>query len=162
MIEFGNLIDTRARLMASDREVWRVIEPEWESLYNEIWRDGTIEELCGAKLLLQSQLSNGHAEPGGMLFRQPRLKFPTYPFEWCPSMYRDAAFKSLALHEALEQFATHDPLRAKLVELRFFAGLTLQEAADCLDISLSTAVRGWRYARAWLYDAMSGDISEEK
>jgi RNA polymerase sigma factor (TIGR02999 family) len=61
----------------------------------------------------------------------------------------------LALHEALEQFAAHDPLKAKLVELRFFAGLTLEQAADCLDISLSTADRGWRYARAWLYAAMT-------
>ena len=53
----------------------------------------------------------------------------------------------LALHEALEQFAARDPLKAKLVELRFFAGLTLEQAAKCLDISLSTADRGWRYAR---------------
>ncbi len=67
----------------------------------------------------------------------------------------------LALHEALEQFALHDPVKAKLVELRFFAGLTLQQAADCLDMSLSTADRGWRYARAWLYAAMSGDNSAE-
>lgn len=61
----------------------------------------------------------------------------------------------LALNEALEAFAAHDPVKAKLVELRFFGGLTLQQAADCLNISLSTADRGWRYARAWLYDAMS-------
>jgi RNA polymerase sigma factor (TIGR02999 family) len=68
----------------------------------------------------------------------------------------------LALHEALEQFAAHDPIKAKLVELRFFAGLTLEQAAECLDISLSTADRGWRYARAWLYTAMSDDDSEKK
>jgi RNA polymerase sigma factor (TIGR02999 family) len=61
----------------------------------------------------------------------------------------------LSLHEALERFATHDPLKAKLVELRFFGGLTLAEAADCLSISLSTADRAWRYARAWLYAAMA-------
>jgi RNA polymerase sigma factor (TIGR02999 family) len=66
----------------------------------------------------------------------------------------------LALHEALEQFAAHDPLKARLVELRFFGGLTLAQAAECLDISLSTADRAWRYARAWLYDAMSGDDPE--
>jgi RNA polymerase sigma factor (TIGR02999 family) len=63
----------------------------------------------------------------------------------------------LALHEALEQFALHDPLKARLVELRFFAGLTLAQAAECLNISGSTADRAWRYARAWLYSAMSGD-----
>jgi RNA polymerase sigma factor (TIGR02999 family) len=68
----------------------------------------------------------------------------------------------LDLHEALEQLAARDPLKAKLVELRFFAGLTLEQAAECLNISLSTADRGWRYARAWLYTAMSGDNSEKK
>ena len=68
----------------------------------------------------------------------------------------------LALHEALEQFAAHDPLKARLVELRFFGGLTLAEAAECLNISPSTADRAWRYARAWLYNAMSGDESEQQ
>jgi RNA polymerase sigma factor (TIGR02999 family) len=68
----------------------------------------------------------------------------------------------LDLHEALEQFAAHDPRKAKLVELRFFAGLTLEEAAGCLDISLSTADRAWRYARAWLYQAMAGENPEKK
>ena len=62
----------------------------------------------------------------------------------------------LDLHEALEQFALHDPAKAKLVELRFFGGLTLVQAAECLNISLSTADRAWRYARAWLYAAMDG------
>jgi len=68
----------------------------------------------------------------------------------------------LALHDALDRFAEHDPVKAKLVELRFFAGLTLEQAAECLDISLSTADRAWRYARAWLYTAMAGNDSEKK
>ena len=68
----------------------------------------------------------------------------------------------LALHDALDEFAAHDPLKAKLVELRFFAGLTLRQAAECLNISLSTADRGWCYARAWLYAAMAGDSPEKK
>jgi RNA polymerase sigma factor (TIGR02999 family) len=67
----------------------------------------------------------------------------------------------LALHDALEALAAHDPTKAKLVELRFFGGLTLEQAADCLNISPSTADRAWRYARAWLYAAMAGDESEE-
>jgi RNA polymerase sigma factor (TIGR02999 family) len=74
----------------------------------------------------------------------------------------DATDDLLSLHDALEQFAAHDAIKAKLVELRFFAGLTLEQAAECLDISLSTADRGWRYARAWLYAAMAGDDSEKK
>jgi RNA polymerase sigma factor (TIGR02999 family) len=67
----------------------------------------------------------------------------------------------LALHEALEKFAVHDPVKAKLVELRFFGGLTLAEAADCLGISLSAADRAWGYARAWLYAAMGGGEGKE-
>jgi RNA polymerase sigma factor (TIGR02999 family) len=67
----------------------------------------------------------------------------------------------LALHAALEQFALRDPLKAKLVELRYFGGLTLEESAACLDISLSTADRAWRYARAWLYAAMADADPEE-
>jgi RNA polymerase sigma factor (TIGR02999 family) len=68
----------------------------------------------------------------------------------------------LALNEALEKFELHDPLKAKLVELRFFGGLTLEEAAACLGISLSTADRAWRYARAWLYTAMADNDPKEK
>src|SRR5262245_8680882 len=68
----------------------------------------------------------------------------------------------LSLHEALQKFAAHDAVKARLVELRFFAGLTLEQAADGLGISLSTADRGWRYARAWLYAAMAGNYSEKK
>jgi RNA polymerase sigma factor (TIGR02999 family) len=68
----------------------------------------------------------------------------------------------LALHAALEQFSLRDPLKAKLVELRFFGGLTLAQAAACLEISLSTADRAWRYSRAWLYAAMADADPEEK
>jgi RNA polymerase sigma factor (TIGR02999 family) len=68
----------------------------------------------------------------------------------------------LALHEALEQLAAHDPMKAKRVEMRFFAGLTLDQAAECLGISPRAADRAWRYARAWLYTAMAGQDSGEK
>jgi len=68
----------------------------------------------------------------------------------------------LALHEALERLAAHDPVKAKLVEMRFFAGLTVEQAAECLGISPKTAERSWRYARAWLYTAMAEPDSGEK
>jgi RNA polymerase sigma factor (TIGR02999 family) len=66
----------------------------------------------------------------------------------------------LSLHETLEKFAVQEPIKAKLVELRFFGGLTLEQAAECLNISLSTADRSWRYARAWLYANMADGTSE--
>ena len=62
----------------------------------------------------------------------------------------------LALDEALGRLAAEDPHRADLVKLLYFAGLTLDEAAAALELSKTTAHRQWIYARAWLFDAMSG------
>jgi RNA polymerase sigma factor (TIGR02999 family) len=62
----------------------------------------------------------------------------------------------LALDEALKGFAAVDARAARLVELRYFAGLTLEEAAQTLRISPATAKRDWAYARAWLNDRLSG------
>ncbi len=57
----------------------------------------------------------------------------------------------LALHEALDRFTAADPAKAELVKLRYFVGLTLEQAAPILDISEPTAKRWWAYAKAWLY-----------
>ena len=56
----------------------------------------------------------------------------------------------LALHDALDRLAAKDPRKAQLVKMRFFAGLTNEQAADALGISASTADNDWAYARAWL------------
>jgi RNA polymerase sigma factor (TIGR02999 family) len=56
----------------------------------------------------------------------------------------------LAVNAALEQFAAEDPAKAELVKLRYFVGLTNEEAAQALDISVPTAKRWWAYARVWL------------
>ncbi len=56
----------------------------------------------------------------------------------------------VALDEALDKLAARDPERAKLVELRFFAGLSMPRVAEVLGVSLATAERRWAYARAWL------------
>lgn len=57
----------------------------------------------------------------------------------------------LALDEALARFAETEPLKARLVELRYFGGLGQAEAAKVLDVSRATADRYWAFARAWLY-----------
>ena len=62
----------------------------------------------------------------------------------------------VALDEALNKLAQADPPAAKLVQLRFFAGLPLAEAAELLGISPRTADRLWAYARAWLHQEISG------
>lgn len=65
----------------------------------------------------------------------------------------------LDLDEALTKFAEQDPVKSKLVELRYFAGLTRDQAAEVLGISPKTADRYWVYARAWIRREMDG--SEE-
>ncbi|MDF1752278.1 MAG: ECF-type sigma factor [Verrucomicrobiales bacterium] len=60
----------------------------------------------------------------------------------------------LAVHEALDSLAGHDTRKAELVKLRYFVGLTIEEAADALGISPATAKRDWTYARAWLFRKM--------
>jgi RNA polymerase sigma factor (TIGR02999 family) len=62
----------------------------------------------------------------------------------------------LALDEALNKLAEKDPAKAELVKLRHFAGLTIEEAAQALDISVTTANRYWAYARAWLHQEIAG------
>jgi RNA polymerase sigma factor (TIGR02999 family) len=62
----------------------------------------------------------------------------------------------LALDEALQLLAVKDPQKARLVELRYFAGLTGDQAAEVLGISAATADRHWAFARAWLQKAVQG------
>ncbi|MHC4773812.1 MAG: ECF-type sigma factor [Planctomycetota bacterium] len=62
----------------------------------------------------------------------------------------------LALDEALDRLAGADRVKADLVKLRYFAGLTLDQAADLMGISRATACRYWNYARAWLYHEING------
>jgi RNA polymerase sigma factor (TIGR02999 family) len=57
----------------------------------------------------------------------------------------------LAIHDALDRFAVDDPQKAELVKLRYFVGLTIEEVAQILGISVGTAKRWWTYARARLY-----------
>ena len=63
----------------------------------------------------------------------------------------------LAVHEALDRLAEHDTRKAELVKLRYFAGLSFEESAALLGVSVPTAKRDWSYARAWLHQAIRND-----
>jgi RNA polymerase sigma factor (TIGR02999 family) len=65
--------------------------------------------------------------------------------------------KLLALHEAVDRLEQQDPVKAGLVKLRYFAGLSIRQAAEALGISTATADRYWAFARAWLQREMTGD-----
>lgn len=68
----------------------------------------------------------------------------------------------LSLDEALTQLALVNPSKAALVRLRFFAGMTVPEAAAVLGVSVATAERYWAYARAWLYCYLSAGEDAQK
>jgi RNA polymerase sigma-70 factor (ECF subfamily) len=62
----------------------------------------------------------------------------------------------IALEEALQKLTRLDERKSKVVELKFFGGLTIEEIAEVLGISSATVEREWAFARAWLYDAIEG------
>jgi RNA polymerase sigma-70 factor (ECF subfamily) len=63
----------------------------------------------------------------------------------------------IALEDALERLAVLDERKAKVVELRFFGGLSVEEVAEVLGVSRATVEREWSFARAWLFDALGGN-----
>ena len=92
------------------------------------------------RILIDNARRKRSQKRGGGLRRQPleAVAAPTHDDDL------------LALDEALEKLTAQDPIKARLVELRYFAGLTGEQAAEVLGISPSTADRHWVYARAWL------------
>ncbi len=73
------------------------------------------------------------------------------------SLVDTPAAELLALDDALTRFTVLDPKKAELVKLRYFVGMSEQDAADALGISRATASRYWTFARAWLIQAMEND-----
>jgi RNA polymerase sigma factor (TIGR02999 family) len=67
-------------------------------------------------------------------------------------------FDVIALHDALNRLAVIDARKSRIVELKFFGGLTTNEIAEVLHVSTATIERDWNFARAWLYDAIAGAI----
>ena len=71
-------------------------------------------------------------------------------------VYIEPIDELLAVDEALEQLAREDPQAAQLVKLRYFGGLSIEDAAEIVGISRSTAYEHWAYARAWLHRRLRG------
>jgi RNA polymerase sigma factor (TIGR02999 family) len=104
--------------------------------------------------LLIDQARRKHSQrQGGGLHRRPLEHAEIAAPEPSPDV--------LAVNEALERFEQADPLKAGLVKLRYFTGLTIPQAAAALGISATTADRYWAYARAWLHaELKKGDAGE--
>ena len=89
-------------------------------------------------------------------FRAQKRQTPQVMTQW-PAEKAPANFDIEDFHEALKRLEEIDPDRARIVEQRFFAGLTIEEIAAVSGVSESTVKRNWRIARAWLLDELSRD-----
>lgn len=79
------------------------------------------------------------------------------PIQDATEMSLQRANELIALEEALDELAKLDRRKSQVVELRYFGGLSLEETAEVLEISLMTVRRDWRAAKAWLYRSMKND-----
>jgi RNA polymerase sigma factor (TIGR02999 family) len=98
------------------------------------------------RILVESARHKQRIKHGGQLKR-----VELEPIALPPTVDAD---ELLALDAALEQLAATEPVIAELVQLRHFAGLTIQQTAEAMGISVRTANRHWAYAKAWLYQQL--------
>lgn len=73
------------------------------------------------------------------------------------ALFEERSFDLIALDQAIDELTEIDDLKARIVELRFFTGLTTEEAAQVLEVSPRTVERGWRFARVWLRTRFEAD-----
>src|SRR5262245_8127433 len=102
------------------------------------------------RILVENARRKGRQKRGGDLTRR---ELDTAEQVAAPEIREDL----LALHEALTKLVSVDPQAAQLVQLRYFAGLSIPEAANALGVSPRTADRLWAFARVWLLREMAGD-----
>jgi RNA polymerase sigma factor (TIGR02999 family) len=100
------------------------------------------------RILIEIARRKGGPEAGG---RHVRIELPDVPDE----LHR-SDLDLLAISEALDKLQAKDPRAAELVKLRFFAGLTRQQAAEALGVSVATADNDWAYAKGWLKAEIAG------
>lgn len=101
------------------------------------------------RILIENARRKGRLKHGG---RRQRVELDSgCAFSDAPSL------DLIALDEALTRLAAEEPVKAQLVKLRYFAGLTMPEAAAALGVSLATAERYWTFAKSWLYAELADD-----
>ena len=106
------------------------------------------------RILLEAARKRGAAKRGG---QSPRVNL-----EEIPDIGSQRGSELIALDDALKALAKIDPRKARVIELRFFAGLSVEETAEVLKLSADTVLRDWRLARAWLLTELGSDSPGEK
>jgi len=103
------------------------------------------------RILIDHARRRHYAKHGGEM---QRVAFDEAIATAAPLMSKPRAAELLALDEALDEMAKLDPRKSRVVELRYFGGLSLEETAEVLEVSMMTVRRDWRAAKAWLFRRM--------
>ncbi len=122
--------------------------PDWESRSHFF---GVAAQLM-RQILVDHARKNRSAKRGGGMAKAPLEEALAFASPQSPDM--------VALDDALTELAKIDPRQSKIIELRFFGGLSIEETAQALDVSSATIGRETRLAEAWLHRALSRDSSE--
>jgi len=125
----------------------RLVDTTKVQLWDSRWHFFAAAAESMRRILVENARSRGRIKRGGDRDR--------VDFDKIELTVDDPPDELIALDEALSQLAKEHPERAQLVNLRYFGGLTHEEAAQALGVSTSTADRHWTFARAWLYRHMS-------
>ena len=120
----------------------RLVEPNAQRSWNDRRHFFVVAAEAMRRILITNARRKHSVKHGG-----DRIRADVEPIELAAAI---PSRQLLALDEALNEMVDHDPVKAELVKLRYFGGLTIAEAADALGISAATADRYWAYARAWL------------
>ena len=132
-LETRNLVnEAYLKLVDQDRVQWRD-RAHFFAISGQIMR----------RILVDHARRHESAKRGGRVEKIPLIEADGVTF--------DDHLELLDLHRALDRFAELDPQGARLVELRYFGGLTKNETAEVMGISSATVIRRWRTARAWLH-----------
>jgi RNA polymerase sigma factor (TIGR02999 family) len=115
-------------------------QPAWE---NRAHFFGAAAEAM-RRILIESARRRQAGRHGGGQERRPAEEIDLVPTA-------EAGDRLIAVHEALARFEAVEPQKASLVKLRYFAGLTLEQAAEAMGVPAGTAKRWWLYSRAWLF-----------
>jgi RNA polymerase sigma-70 factor, ECF subfamily len=100
------------------------------------------------RILIDFARSRGYQKRGGGV--------PPLSLDEAPTVGSEPDKNLIALDDALKELATVDPRKSRIVELRFFGGLSIKETAEVLKVSVETVVRDWRLAKIWLVRELSG------
>ena len=101
------------------------------------------------RILVDHARSRGYLKRGGAIIHLP------FDEAWGAAFSRDSDL--LELDEALNRLSEIDPRKGRVIEMRFFGGLSVEETAEALSVSPETVMRDWKLARAWLYRELSAD-----